>query len=290
MSATRERTGELRAQDGVRLHYRSWPAPVERAVLLVSHGLGEHGGRYAALAEDLAEHGITVHAIDHRGHGLSGGRRGHVAHFGEFVRDFETFRAAIAKEHPSAPLFLLGHSLGGLIAIHHLQTHPEAGYRGAVLSAPLVGIAVQAPRWKVALSGFLSRLIPWLPFHNEIETAMLSTAPGYEAAYRADTLLHNTITPRLYTEMVRAIDGAFQRPDGIQVPLLVLAPTADRVVLPEAVARFASACPGDVETKRYVGFQHESLNEKDRHQVVADVAAWLKGRVPGTEYRVPSTE
>ena len=119
MSATRERTGELRADDGVRLHYRSWPAPAERAVLLVSHGLGEHGGRYAQVAEELAAHGITVHAIDHRGHGRSEGRRGHVAHFGEFVRDFETFRVAVAKEHPSgAPLFLLGHSMGGLIAIH----------------------------------------------------------------------------------------------------------------------------------------------------------------------------
>jgi alpha-beta hydrolase superfamily lysophospholipase len=287
MSATRERTGELRAADGVRLHSRSWPAPAERAVLLVSHGLGEHGGRYAQVAEEMAAHGVTVHALDHRGHGRSGGRRGHVAHFGEFVRDFETFRAAIAKEHPpGTPLFLLGHSMGGLIAIHHLQTHPEAGYRGAILSAPLVGIAVQAPRWKVALSGLLSRLIPWLPFHNEIETAMLSTAPGYEASYRADTLLHNTITPRLYTEMVAAIRGALERPDGIRVPLLVLAPTADRVVLPEAVARFAGACPGEVEVKRYEGFQHESLNEKDRHQVVADVAAWLDERI---KYLVPST-
>lgn len=280
MSAAGERAAELRADDGVPLHYRSWPAPAERAVLLVSHGLGEHGGRYAVVARELAEQGITVHAIDHRGHGRSGGRRGHVAHFGEFVRDFETFRAAITKEHPSgAPLFLLGHSMGGLIAIHHLQTHPEAGYRGAVLSAPLVGIAVQAPRWKLALSGFLSRLVPWLPFHNEIDTAMLSTAPDYEASYRADTLLHNTITPRLYTEMVAAIRGAFERPDGIRVPLLVLAPTADRVVLPEAVARFASACPGEVEVKRYEGFQHESLNEKDRHHVVADVTAWLNDRV-----------
>ena len=280
MSATRERTGELRAADGVRLHYRSWPAPVEHAVVLVSHGLGEHGGRYQALARDLAEHGITSHAIDHRGHGHSGGARGHVDRFDAYVRDFETFRARIAKEHsPGTPLFLLGHSLGGLIAIHHLLEHPEAGYRGAVLSAPLVGIAVQAPRWKVALSGLFSRVLPWLPFHNAIDTAMLSTAPGYQEAYRADRLLHNTITPRLYTEMLRAIDAAFAGPDRIRIPLLVLAPTADRVVRPEAVARFASACPGEVEVRRYEGFQHESLNEKDRHHAVADVAEWLKARL-----------
>ena len=279
MSATRERTGELRAQDGVGLHYRSWPAPAERAVLLVSHGLGEHGGRYAALAEDLVEHGVTVHAIDHRGHGLSGGRRGHVAHFGEFVRDFETFRAAIANEHPSAPLFLLGHSLGGLIAIRHLQTHPDAGFRGAILSAPLLGIAVQAPRWKTALSGIFSRILPRLPFSNELDPSMLSTAPGYVEAYRADKLLHPVITPRLYTEIGEAMKTAFAQPDSIRLPLLVLAPTGDRVVAPEAVARFASACPGEVEVKRYEGFQHEALNEAERHRVIADVAAWLDARI-----------
>lgn len=280
MNTDGERSGEVRAHDGVRLHYRSWPAPVERGVLLVSHGLGEHAGRYAALAEDLVEHGITVHAIDHRGHGRSGGVRGHVNRWAEFVRDLETFRAAVTKEHPAGtPVFLLGHSMGGLIAIHHLQAHPEAPYRGAILSAPLVGIAVQAPRWKVALSGLFSRVLPWLPFHNAIDTAMLSTAPGYAEAYRADRLLHNTITPRLYTELLAAIDAAFARPDSIAIPLLVLAPTGDRVVLPEAVARFASACPGEVEVRRYEGFQHESLNEKDRHHVVADVAAWLKARI-----------
>ena len=277
--AAEPRSGELRAADGVRLHYRSWTAPGERAVLLVSHGLGEHAGRYAALAEDLAEHGISVHALDHRGHGRSGGARGHVRRFGDFVRDLESFRAEVAARHPSGtPVFLLGHSMGGLIAIRHLQAYPDA-FRGAVLSSPLVGIAVRAPRWKVAVSGFFSRWLPWLPFHNAIETAMLSTAPGYEEAYLADRLLHNAITPRLYTEMLAAIDEAFAQPHSIRVPLLVLAPTADRVVLPEAVARFASACPGEVEVRRYEGFQHESLNEADRHLAVRDVVEWLLARI-----------
>jgi acylglycerol lipase len=279
-TATRERAGELRAADGVRLHYRSWPAAAERAVLLVSHGLGEHGGRYAALAEELAELGVTVHAIDHRGHGRSGGKRGYVTRFDEFVRDFESFRAEVAGQHPAeVPVFLLGHSLGGLIAIRHLQAHPEAPWRGAILSAPLLGVAVEAPRWKVAVSGVFSRWLPWLPFHNEIDTTLLSTAPGYQEAYRADALLHNTITPRLYTEMLAAIEAAFAQPDTVRVPLLVLAPTADRVVLPEAVARWASACPGEVQVRRYEGFQHESLNEKDRHLVVADVVEWLRARI-----------
>jgi alpha-beta hydrolase superfamily lysophospholipase len=278
--AVREQAGELRAADGVRIHHASWTVDAPRAVVLVSHGHGEHGGRYAELARHLARRGMDVHAIDHRGHGRSGGPRGHVSRFGEYVRDLEDWRRAVTAAYPPhLPVFLLGHSLGGLIAIRHLQTHPHAGFRGAILSAPLLGIAVQAPRWKVALSGLFSRVLPRLPFGNELDPSMLSTAPGYLEAYRADRLLHPTITPRLYTEMVRAMGDAFASRDRIRIPLLVLAPTGDRVVAPEAVARFASACPGEVEVRRYEGFQHESLNEAERHRVFDDVTAWVEGRI-----------
>lgn len=278
--AVREHAAELRAADGVRIHHQGWSADDPRAVLLVSHGHGEHGGRYAELARHLARRGIAVHAMDHRGHGRSGGPRGHVDRFGDYVGDLEAWRRAVAaKLPPQTPVYLLGHSLGGLIAIRHLQTHPEAGFGGAILSAPLLGIAVRAPRWKTALSGMFSVVLPRLPFSNELDPSMLSTAPGYVDAYRADALLHPTITPRLYTEMVRAMDDAFRQPDSIRVPLLVLAPTGDRVVAPEAVARFASACPGEVEVKRYEGFQHEALNEAERHRVIADVEAWLDARI-----------
>jgi lysophospholipase len=279
--AVREAANEMLAGAGMRLHYRSWlPDGEPRAVVLVSHGHGEHGGRYAELARHLAERGMVVHAVDHRGHGRSGGPRGHVDRFGDYVRDLETWRRAVTADVPSGiPVYLLGHSLGGLIAIRHLQAHPEAGFAGAILSAPLLGIAVQAPRWKVALSGVFSRVLPRLPFSNELDPSMLSTAPGYVDAYRADKLLHPTITPRLYTEIGAAMRAAFTQPDSIRIPLLVLAPTGDRVVAPEAVARFASACPGDVEVRRYEGFQHEALNETERHRVMDDVAAWIEARI-----------
>lgn len=279
--AVRETANEMLAGAGMRLHYRSWiPDGEPRAVVLVSHGHGEHGGRYAELARHLAERGMAVHAIDHRGHGRSGGPRGHVDRFDDYVRDLETWRGAVTAKLPAdLPVFLLGHSLGGLIAIRHLQAHPEADFRGAVLSAPLLGIAVRPPRWKTALSGVFSRILPRLPFSNELDPSMLSTAPGYVEAARADKLLHPTITPRLFTEMGAAMRAAFTQPDSIRIPLLVLAPTGDRVVAPEAVARFASACPGDVEVRRYEGFQHEALNETERHRVMDDVTAWLEARI-----------
>jgi alpha-beta hydrolase superfamily lysophospholipase len=280
VSGLDERSGELRAADGLRLFYRSWPVSSPRSVLIISHGLGEHAGRYAPLAADLGRRGVAVHALDHRGHGRSQGRRGFVSEFGEFVRDFEGFRAHVARETPpGVPTFLLGHSLGGLIAIRHLQAHPEAPLRGAILSAPLLGVAVQAPRWKTAMAGILSRIAPWVPISNGIDPAELSMAEGYAQAYRADPLVHPIVTPRLYTEFLGAIEAAFRERDTIRLPMLVLSPMADRVVMPEAVARWTAEHPAAVQVRRYEGFRHESLNERDRHRAVADVAEWMEAQV-----------
>ena len=276
MSAFEERNGELFADDGLRLHFRSWRIANPRAVLLIAHGLGEHCGRYAVLARDLGEHGVEVHALDHRGHGGSGGQRGHISRFSWFVADLERFRQVISDyQTPGLPTFLLGHSLGGLIAIRYLQAHPEAPLRGAILSAPALGVGVEAPRWKVMLSRILTHLLPWLPFRTGLPATDLSSAPGYAEDYLADPLVHARVTPRLYTEMMAAMQEAFAQRERIRVPMLLLAPQADRIVLPAAVSRWAQDHPGQLDVRSYEGFRHESLNEKDRDRAVKDVADWI---------------
>jgi alpha-beta hydrolase superfamily lysophospholipase len=268
---------DLRAADGTRIHYRLWSAEHPRAALLVSHGLGEHGGRYAALARDLAPRGVSVCAVDHRGHGRSGGGRAYVRRFEEYVADLEVVRRAIETTHVSGlPLLFLGHSLGGLIALRHLAAHPAA-FRGAILSAPLLGVAVKAPRWKVAAAGTLSKVLPWLPLSNEIDPAELSHDPAYVLSYREDPLVHDKITPRLFTELTAHIGHALAEADRLPRPLLFVVPTADTVVDETAVLRFAEALPGDVTIRRYEGFRHEAHNEVDRARVIDDIASWIDG-------------
>jgi len=265
----------LRAADGTRLHHHLWSAQRPRAALLVSHGLGEHGGRYAALARDLVGRGISVCAVDHRGHGKSGGGRAFVRRFEEYVEDLETVRRSVAETHfAGLPLLFLGHSLGGLIALRHLAAHPDA-FPGAILSAPLLGVAVKAPRWKVAASGTLSKVLPWLPISNEIDPSELSHDPAYVRSYREDPLNHDKITPRLFTEMMAHVGRAFDEADRLPRPLLFVVPTADTVVDETAVLRFAEALPGDVTIRRYEGFRHEAHNEVDRERVIGDIAAWI---------------
>jgi alpha-beta hydrolase superfamily lysophospholipase len=275
-----ERTGELRAADGVPLSFRAWDVAGARAAVLVSHGLGEHGGRYADVARDLAAHGVSTFAVDHRGHGRSGGPRAYAERFERLVDDFEAFRRAIVASLPdSLPVFLLGHSLGGLIAIRHLQTHPDAGWRGAVLSSPLLGVAVKAPWWKVAASGVLSRWLPSLAISNEIDPSELSRDARYVEAYRSDPLVHDKITGRLYTEFMAHVGRAHDEAGRLPRPLLFLVPGADGIVDEAAVLRFARALSGDVTIREYEGFRHEPHNELGRERVIEHLAAWIEARI-----------
>jgi len=270
----------LGAPDGTRLHALRWPAEGRRAVLLLSHGLGEHAGRYAPLARDLVPRGIEVHALDHRGHGRSGGTRGYVKRFSRYVDDFEAFRRQVTAGLPAGlPVFLLGHSLGGLIALRWLQAHPDAGLAGAVLSTPLLGLKKEGARWKLALAGTLSKLLPWAPFGNEVDPAELTDDPAYLRSYREDPLVHGRITPRLYTEMMGAMEEAAAEGGRLTLPLLFLVPGADTIVREEETLRFAGTLTGDVTVRRYPGLRHESLNALERALPVGDVIQWLEARI-----------
>jgi lysophospholipase len=264
------------ATDGTTLQVHGWVVPGARAAVLLSHGLGEHAGRYDRFATALAGEGISVYAPDHRGHGRSGGVRGHVARFGEYVDDFEAFRRHVEPSIPAAlPRVLLGHSMGGLIALRYLQTHPEAPFRAAVLSAPLLAAHVRAPRWKTALAGTLSRVAPSLRLANEIDPAGLSADGAYVATYRDDPLVHPWITPRLYTELLAAMAAARAGGAALRIPLLFVLPGRDPIVDADVSAAFAAGLAGDVRVRTYPEMRHEAHNELDRARVERDVAAFV---------------
>ncbi|UCF20609.1 MAG: lysophospholipase [Gemmatimonadota bacterium] len=269
---------------GIRLHYRCWDVPQPRAVVIICHGLGEHSGRYEELARDLARAGLSSFALDHRGHGRSDGRRGHVRRFTRYVHDLEKFRRrVVGAVGDELPLVFLGHSLGGLILLRYLQEYPGVTSCGAVFSAPLLGIATEIPRWKERLATVLGYSVPALPLSSGLNPEYLSHDLQVVAAYRRDPLVHDRITPRLFSEIKAEVDRAFHDVGRLTLPVLFLIPSADRLVRPDLMQQFASLLGRGprVEVRTLPGLYHEVLNESTRSSVVADLLGWIERRIAG---------
>jgi len=277
---TRRSDGTIIGVKGLRLAYRVWETPNARAAIVVVHGLGEHSGRYGEFAERMAAYGIATYAMDLRGHGLSEGRRGHVPSFDVYLQELDRFRREVeGLADFRVPLFLLGHSLGGLIALRYQEEY-NTRFEGAIISTPWLATAMTIPRWKANAAHALSKLLPALPMHAGIKPEHLSRDTDIVEAYRADPLVHDTVTPRLFTEVSAAMGLAFQRTDRIQEPLLLLLAGDDRLVDTERALRFARSLHiPDFTLRVYPGHFHELLNELDRATIHREIRDWIAARV-----------
>ncbi len=256
-------------------HLRTWSCEAPRAAVVISHGLGEHSGRYDELARHLAGKGYMVRALDHLGHGQSPGQRGHVGRFVELTDGVSEVVDQIADEHPSLPCVLIGHSLGGLVVARYLLDQQEE-IAAAILSGALFQVAVSVPWWKETAGKMLSDVWPRLSMANEIDTSLLSHDAAIVRAYDDDPLVHDKISARLYTEFTRTMDEVLSGAEEILVPLLVLAGAADRVVAPEGSMLFhRDAAAPTKELHVFDGMYHEIFNEIGRGTVHQTVTDWL---------------
>lgn len=264
--------GRVRAADGVDLAVRRWPARGrERLRLLLVHGLGEHLGRYEPAARAWSGRGIRVQGCDLRGHGLSGGRRGH-------VERWEDYRLDLDAACPEAPFAVFAHSMGGLVALDWtLARLAGAGPAPAalVLSGPLLGVAVELPAWKRALAGMLDRIAPRLRLDNEIPLDDLCTDAAVVAAFERDPLREGRSTPRWYAQMRRAIARVQDGLPRLHVPAQIHLAGDERVVEAAAVEAAAAAWPGPCRLRRWPRGRHELLNEPFGGEVAAEIGDFL---------------
>src|SRR5690606_15951978 len=144
----------------LRLQYRSWEVSAPKAAVVFVHGFSDHSGRYESFAETLATFGVSTFAFDLRGHGQSDGRRGYVRRFEIYLQELDHFRQEVqGLVAGDCPLFLVGHSMGGLIALRYLEEF-ESPFRDGIIVSPWLGTAMYVPRWKVVLATFLNRMLP----------------------------------------------------------------------------------------------------------------------------------
>ncbi len=278
----REETGEIRsAADGMKLFTRHWwPEDETKAHLAVIHGYGEHGGRYAPFASWMTAHGYAVHICDLRGHGKSPGRRGHVDRWSDFFGDAEALIAEVdARAGEGAPVFLLGHSMGGLIVLGYALDHPRTGLRGVIASGPALAHGQGVPAILYLVARLLSAVAPRLQIDSRLDAGALSRDEAVVRAYVEDPLVHSLGTPRLSTEMEREMKRLFSLADRwpADLPLLILHGGDDRLAPPEASAAFFERVAARDKTRHeYPGFYHEVFNEIGRERVLQDVTDWLE--------------
>tara|TARA_R110002110_G_scaffold333755_3_gene544744 strand:+ start:9900 stop:10733 length:834 start_codon:yes stop_codon:yes gene_type:complete len=270
---------QARLADGV--FYRHWPASGSvRGVILLAHGLGEHSGRYQGLAEFFCPRGIAVVAPDHFGHGHSPGHRAHIGNFAEFLQPLLQLRALIAQWYPSAPCFLLGHSLGGLIAAR-LLLDAQDQFAGAALSAPALAVAEPPSPLLLWLNRVLARLWPTLGM-LKLDASQVSRDPEVVAAYEADPLVHHgKVSARLVAELFATMEQVNVHSAAITLPLLLLHGEADVMTAPAGSQGFSAGVgSADVTLRLYPGLYHEIFNEPERLQVLEDLDQWLQQRLP----------
>lgn len=267
--------------DGLRLFTREWPAPGPRGTVLVVHGLGEHGGRYAHVAAALNDAGWRVVGYDHRGHGRSEGARGVIAADDSLLADLALVADA-ARIAATGPLVLLGDSMGGAVAgrfvAEALDVAPARWSRpvdGLVLASPALAATMSA--WQKLQLGVLGRLAPGVAVASGLDSGDLSHDPDVARAYDADPLVHNRICARLARFILdagEAVRGAAPR---WELPTLLVWGGADRIVPPEGSRAFALAAPrAHVTAHEYPGLYHELFNETEKAAVLAELTRWLQ--------------
>ena len=260
---------------------RDWPVPAgtaRRGTVLLVHGLGEHGARYAHVGTRLAGLGLHTRAHDLAGHGHSAGARGAIAKPDALLDELAGVFAGLADDGP--PPFLLGHSMGGAIAAR-AATGGWVAPRGLILSSPALRVPPLG-RVQAALLAVARRLAPGTGFPNRLPVDRISHDPSVVAAYRADALVHDKLAARLYDFLVAAGAAARRDAAGFTVPTLLLVAGDDRLVDARGAREFADALPAGTGTLHWHdGLYHELFNERepDREAVLRELDAWLEARL-----------
>jgi len=273
--------GTFTAQDGTSIYWKAWlPEGTPKAVVHLIHGYAEHIERYGNVVNELVPAGYAVFGNDHRGHGKSQGRRGHVKNFQEFIDDERQFSLEFIKaQFPNTPYFVLGHSMGSLIALNYAEQNPDT-LKALVLSGTGSQPGTDIPKLLIALTKVLSKILPAIHVKSPLPPEFISRDTGVVKAYVDDPLVYNVITPRLAHEMNRYVVIGAQNAFKIKMPVLIQLGSQDTAFSGQKEL-FEMIGATDKTFKLYEGLRHEVYNElpADRAKVLADLRAWLDSHI-----------
>jgi alpha-beta hydrolase superfamily lysophospholipase len=274
-------SGSLNGAGQVPIFWQSWtPAGDARGVIVIVHGAGEHSGRYEHVAQALTDDGYAVFALDHRGHGRSGGSRALIDSLDNAVADVDALVDDARVSQPGIPIFMLGHSMGATIALRYAIEYQHR-LDGLILSGPLAALE-SAPAPLRLLGNVLSAIAPKTPLIG-VDPTFVSRDQAVVDAYVADPLVHHRKLPaRTLAELAATIDRLPETVTAITIPTLIVYGSEDRLCPPAGSQMLAERIAAqDKSIKAYQGLYHEILNEPERDEVLADLRAWLGARLTG---------
>ncbi|RUL87723.1 alpha/beta hydrolase [Tautonia sociabilis] len=257
-----------------------WSSPAPRGVLVIAHGLGEHGGLYRSFAEYLVPAtGVEVLAIDFTGHGRSPGRRGHVDRYDRLVDDLLSALRWASRTRPGLPRCVLGHSNGGVVAALALLREPRAA-GGLILSNPAFRLKYRPPRHKLAVGHLLRIVAPWITLGGPLPVESLTRDPLYQVLLRTDSLMHSRIGAPLFFGMRDGGRLALDRAEELTLPLLLVIGADDPIIDPDSGRAFFQRFGGREKTALDLpGVLHDPLFDQERGRVYRALADWLAALV-----------
>ncbi|MFZ5880701.1 MAG: alpha/beta hydrolase [Chloroflexota bacterium] len=270
-----------KSSDGIDLYARGWePDQPAKAVICLVHGLGEHVARYDHVAAALTAAGYAMLGFDQRGHGRSGGPRGHVPSYNQMMDDVALLVQQAGQRYPDLPLFLYGHSMGGNEVIN-FSLRRKPGLQGVIATGPFLRLAFQPPAVQVSLARMMNGIFPTFTQKSGLELAALSRDQKVVDAYVADPLVHDKITARLFVELFDSGEWAFQRAAEFTLPLLLMHGSADRLTSSDASRAFAQNGGRNITLHIWDGWFHEIHNETAQAEVFQVMVGWLDARLAG---------
>ena len=265
---------------GVRIVYDAWsPETAPRAVVVLSHGFAEYARRYDHVALRFGQAGLATYALDHRGHGRSGGRRVRCKSMSEYAEDFHALVGIAGREHPGLPIVVLGHSMGGAVVFSYGVDHPD-DYRLMVLSGPAVSMAETVSPVLAVVGKLVGAIAPGLPVQR-LDSSLVSRDPKVVAAYDNDPLVyHGPVPAGIARALLLVSETMPRRAAALSAPVLIVHGEKDGLVPADGSRRLAT-CVGadDVQLTIYPGLYHEVFNEPEQDRVISDVLDWVIDRL-----------
>lgn len=270
---------EWKAVDGLKIYAQCWePDTAPKAVICLVHGLGEHSGRYAHVAETLNAGGYAVLASDLRGHGKTEGKRGHAASFASFMDDINILVQEAQQRYKGLPCFIWGHSLGGLLVANYiLRRQPEL--TGAVLTSPGFHTPLATQKLKMGFAKLAGKFLPEVSMPTGLDARLISHDPAVVETYIHDPLVHGVATLAMAKYTIEAIPWAFDHANEWKIPVLIMHGDADQLTYVSGSKEFAARIGAECTLKIWPGLAHETHNEPEKEQVLAYALGWLDGHI-----------